>query len=162
MADQENTASLHGISEAQRARVSQMVRDVSEESYRRGYQQAFEQAAHHVQTLKNGGTVRVQEVANLLLAHAMGPLVDWRGEAMGDNPPFVKPPRLEFESWWLLKRKVYQRDGRQCKICGAQSGPFEIDHIKPVAEGGLPTLENLRVSCRTCNRSRPRSQGVFR
>lgn len=29
--------------------------------------------------------------------------------------------------------------------------PMTIDHIQPVSKGGLNTLENLCLACRTCN-----------
>lgn len=150
------------LSEAAFTREGEMLREACELAYRRGYQQGFEQAAHNVQTFKNGGTVRVQEVANVLMDHALGVLVDWRGEAEnGDSyPGRTKPPRLWVSSWHYLKSEVYRRDGRQCQVCGDVKGPFEVDHIKPVHQGGLPTLENLRVSCRTCNRERPRGRAV--
>ena len=42
--------------------------------------------------------------------------------------------------------------GNKCWICG---GPFqEIDHVIPLAKGGLHTLSNLRPSCTYCNRSK--------
>ena len=38
--------------------------------------------------------------------------------------------------------------------CGCETGPFEIDHVKPWSSGGQHTFENLVVSCRPCNRSK--------
>lgn len=32
--------------------------------------------------------------------------------------------------------------------------PFEIDHIVPICEGGDNNIENLKLSCRNCNRSK--------
>ena len=32
--------------------------------------------------------------------------------------------------------------------------PFEIDHIIPVVKGGLNLVDNLILSCRTCNRKK--------
>ncbi len=136
----------------------EMLREAYETAYRKGYQQGFEQAARHVQTMKNGGIVRVQEVANVLEAHALGPLVEWRGVTETGRGPFnrERPPALTPPNWWSIKRQVYRRDGRRCQVCDTKTGPFEVDHIKPVWEGGLPELGNLRVTCRACNRSRGR------
>lgn len=39
--------------------------------------------------------------------------------------------------------------GNRCWMCG---GEFDhVDHVKPLAEGGLHTLSNLRPSCSACN-----------
>src|SRR5262249_20723184 len=56
-----------------------------------------------------------------------------------------------------VKRAVLERDRGQCTFvapngdrCDARVR-LEFDHIKPVARGGLATLENLRLRCRTHN-----------
>ncbi|MCP9345450.1 HNH endonuclease [Cutibacterium acnes] len=50
----------------------------------------------------------------------------------------------------------------ECPLCGAQiawdthdlpTSP-EADHITPVSRGGLNTLDNGQIICRTCNRSK--------
>lgn len=49
-----------------------------------------------------------------------------------------------------VKRKVFDRDGRACAVCGS----FEklcIDHILPVSRGGFTILDNLQVLCEKCN-----------
>lgn len=41
-----------------------------------------------------------------------------------------------------------------CNICGKTSNIkalFQIDHIKPMAKGGLTVIENLQLLCRKCN-----------
>ncbi len=49
---------------------------------------------------------------------------------------------------------VFERDGYACVYCQAYTGPFEVDHIHPVARGGDDSLENLCCACKTCNRSK--------
>jgi 5-methylcytosine-specific restriction endonuclease McrA len=39
-----------------------------------------------------------------------------------------------------------------CWICGGRAE--EIDHVKPIAKGGIHILSNLRPICRFCNRSK--------
>lgn len=59
-------------------------------------------------------------------------------------------PKLRFE--------VFKRDSFRCQYCG-RSAPdviLEVDHVKPVAEGGKNTLLNLVTSCRDCNRGKGR------
>ena len=53
-----------------------------------------------------------------------------------------------------LREAVFDRDGEVCAYCLTTDGPFEIDHIHPVAKGGSDDLENLTVSCKSCNRSK--------
>lgn len=52
--------------------------------------------------------------------------------------------------------EVFKRDSFKCQYCG-QSSPevlLEVDHIKPVAEGGDNVITNLITSCRDCNRGK--------
>jgi 5-methylcytosine-specific restriction endonuclease McrA len=53
-----------------------------------------------------------------------------------------------------LREQVLGRDGERCRYCGTDGGPFDIDHIVPLARGGLHAMENLGVACATCNRSK--------
>jgi hypothetical protein len=53
-----------------------------------------------------------------------------------------------------LRQFVIDRDGRQCSYCRSGDGPFEIDHVVPVARGGSDNPVNLVVACRSCNRSK--------
>jgi hypothetical protein len=53
-----------------------------------------------------------------------------------------------------LRAAIFARDGAVCRYCGDLNGPFEVDHIHPVARGGTNDPENLCVACETCNRSK--------
>ena len=56
-----------------------------------------------------------------------------------------------------VKRQVAERDGRQCAFVGhtgrrcSERSDLEIDHIVPLARGGLTVLENLRLLCAAHN-----------
>lgn len=62
------------------------------------------------------------------------------------------------------KRKVFERDGWKCYLCGCDtpkemSGTTndfapELDHVVPLAGGGAHSYENTRCACRACNRSK--------
>ena len=56
--------------------------------------------------------------------------------------------------WLALRTMAFERDGFVCGYCGTEDGPMEIDHIIPQIKGGENTLENVRVACRRCNRSK--------
>lgn len=52
--------------------------------------------------------------------------------------------------------EVFKRDSFTCQYCGskAPSVVLEVDHIKPVKEGGSNDLMNLITSCFECNRGK--------
>lgn len=128
----------------------------TERAYRRGYSQAYFAAATDAAALTKKGFARSKEVANILLDHALKTVLPWRQDAAHEKEPERQDaPKLDRPDWFLLRHQTFARDGRACTACGSQRF-LEIDHIKGVNEGGLPVLDNLRVLCRTCNRSRPR------
>ena len=56
--------------------------------------------------------------------------------------------------------RLYMRDGGVCQICGrhidfdcdSNSDYYpSIDHIKPLAKGGLHRWDNVQLACRKCN-----------
>jgi hypothetical protein len=50
-----------------------------------------------------------------------------------------------------IKRQIWRRDKGQCTNCGSTHA-VEEDHRWPKAKGGVYTLENMRLLCRSCNR----------
>lgn len=56
--------------------------------------------------------------------------------------------------------EVFKRDKFKCQYCGRMSPDviLEVDHIKPVAEGGTNDLLNLITSCRDCNRGKGKTR----
>lgn len=58
-----------------------------------------------------------------------------------------------------LREKIKNRDSFSCKICGLSITDeknllLEIDHIVPLAKGGITSEENLQTLCWKCNRSK--------
>ncbi len=58
-----------------------------------------------------------------------------------------------------LRRSIIERDENTCKLCGnsTMNEPnllLEVDHIVPIAKGGLTTEENLQTLCWKCNRKK--------
>ena len=44
---------------------------------------------------------------------------------------------------------MLDRDGWRCQMCGKAAGRLEIDHIKPLGDGGaVYDLANLQALCR--------------
>jgi hypothetical protein len=55
-----------------------------------------------------------------------------------------------FTSKQSIRKYVFSRDGRACKHCGTDKR-LTLDHIIPVAKGGVDVFENLQVLCSSCN-----------
>lgn len=51
-----------------------------------------------------------------------------------------------------MRAAVARRDGDRCRYCGTEVGPFEVDHVVPLSQGGLSVAENLVWACARCNR----------
>ena len=56
------------------------------------------------------------------------------------------------QRWRAVRCEVLERDNRICQGCGAQLGFAEVDHIKPVSQGGAEfDPDNLQTLCRRCH-----------
>lgn len=58
-----------------------------------------------------------------------------------------------------LRQKIKERDNHTCQNCenSTYKEPnllLEIDHIIPLAKGGLTSEDNLQVLCWKCNRTK--------
>ena len=75
-------------------------------------------------------------------------------ERMGVIRMDEKPKRKQISK--KLRFEVFKRDSFTCQYCGRKAPDvvLEVDHIKPVAEGGKNTLLNLITSCQECNRGK--------
>jgi hypothetical protein len=52
-----------------------------------------------------------------------------------------------------MMEEVWARDEGKCVECGAMQD-IEFDHMVPFSKGGATSVDNLRLLCRPCNRSR--------
>ncbi|MBT9315297.1 HNH endonuclease [Leptothoe spongobia] len=54
-----------------------------------------------------------------------------------------------------IRQQVRQRARNRCEYCLSHQdytmGWLQIDHIQPVARGGMDELENLCLACELCN-----------
>ena len=64
-----------------------------------------------------------------------------------------------------IRKKVKERAGHCCEYCRIHQDdfyfPFEIDHIISLRHGGKTVLENLALSCNTCNRMKAADIGTY-
>lgn len=65
---------------------------------------------------------------------------------MTQRKPLSKKARFE----------VFKRDKFTCQYCGASASDvvLEVDHIRPVADGGTNDITNLVTACINCNRGK--------
>jgi hypothetical protein len=49
---------------------------------------------------------------------------------------------------------VLSASNYRCGYCGSPDGPFDLDHVIPVSQGGSNDDENLIAACWRCNRSK--------
>ena len=55
-----------------------------------------------------------------------------------------------YGSRWQHMAKSYLRNHRVCVNCGATTD-LTVDHIVPLARGGLNSTDNMQTLCRSCN-----------
>ena len=62
--------------------------------------------------------------------------------------------RRKFSS--IEKQRIYAKCNGRCGICGSPVNfdDMTVDHIIPLSRGGTNAMDNLRLACRTCNRSK--------
>ena len=73
---------------------------------------------------------------------------------MAEEAAKGKPKRKSVSK--TLRFEVFKRDSFTCQYCGRKAPDviLEVDHIKPVSQGGKNTLLNLITSCKDCNRGK--------
>lgn len=65
--------------------------------------------------------------------------------------------RIYTADWQYVRRKVLQRDGYVCQLCGSRSR-LEVDHVVPLQEGGPSHIDNLQCLCRNCHIAKTRRE----
>jgi len=125
----------------------------SEAAYRRGFCHGAQAAADNALDLYRAGYTRQTEVYNIINEWIFVDLYTWRRRQDNEPKNDYLAPGLRIRDWKEIRKEVIARDGAVCSHCGALN-EIQVDHIEPVKNGGLPTLDNLRVLCRKCNLAR--------
>lgn len=58
-----------------------------------------------------------------------------------------------------VRQRVFDRDGRKCKVCGSTEA-LSLDHIIPRTAGGSHDENNLQTLCSKCNSSKNNRQSL--
>jgi hypothetical protein len=120
----------------------------------RQFRKTYEQAVSTLDLAERLGLLRTKGRGLAPAPPLCGPCYTTKLAAVNKPQPPVQvptgrepiPPRLRF--------LVLQRDNFRCTYCGraARDGAvLHVDHVIPVAAGGLTTEENLVAACDTCN-----------
>ncbi|MDR2808300.1 MAG: HNH endonuclease [Spirochaetaceae bacterium] len=80
----------------------------------------------------------------------INPLKKWYGKQKKQKKKYVRRSRYIPSS---VKQKVWERDRGKCVQCGSQID-LEYDHDIPFSKGGSNSVDNVRLLCRKCNRSK--------
>lgn len=69
--------------------------------------------------------------------------------------PYKRAVPVSAEEWAILRWQTLERDGPSCRYCEDPVGDdFNCDHVVAMSRGGATELENLAVSCKSCNASK--------
>lgn len=63
--------------------------------------------------------------------------------------------------WRKTRAAVLKRDQWRCqaRLQGCAGAAAEVDHIRPIADGGTHDPANLRAICRPCHRHKTATEG---
>ena len=83
---------------------------------------------------------------------------EYRPKRRQAAPKWAVPPQVKRRERAALRRhyrewhrKLAAQYGERCANCGATEN-LALDHVIPIARGGLSTLDNLQLLCAQCNR----------
>jgi hypothetical protein len=70
-----------------------------------------------------------------------------------ETKPEVASADIDYYNIRENRIKVFERDGYKCRYCEKQLTRFTatLDHVRPVAEGGDNSSDNLVTACLSCN-----------
>ena len=67
------------------------------------------------------------------------------------------PTRTRGRKWMVIRAKVMARCNHLCEHCAKQGRTTparQVDHIKPLSQGGTDALDNLAALCIPCHEAK--------
>jgi hypothetical protein len=133
---------------------------------------SVEKVRETLRALESAGAIRKEGEPNsdgtlyrVLIPDEIEACRTYRSERTAAEPkPEVLAADIDHYNVRENRIKVYERDGYKCHYCEKQLTRFTatLDHVRPVAEGGNNSLENLVTACLGCNsRKHKRPLGDF-
>jgi 5-methylcytosine-specific restriction protein A len=93
-------------------------------------------------------------------------MIKTHGNKSGTRHEFVRVYKKKSRSWsvWDRKRQqILKRDKWVCQSCGKIDTSNQIDHIKPLEQGGTDDFTNLQTLCVLCHKLKSsKEQGLVR
>lgn len=71
-------------------------------------------------------------------------------------------PRIRGERWMKARRDALVEGGFTCVDCGHVSADNEVDHDKPLEQGGSNDMSNLRIRCTACHKKKTANEAKQR
>jgi len=88
------------------------------------------------------------------------------------SPPSFRPPRIKLErnrthyhslAWAAIRKAVLLRDGYRCAVCGRLCDQLaQVDHVRPLHDGGTDDLANLQTLCVEHHGAKTRGEQIRR
>ncbi|MFH0244439.1 HNH endonuclease [Streptomyces sp. HK10] len=107
---------------------------------------------------------RCTEPACRALAVDHGRCDEHKRKPWANRPTIRERYGISGGKWRSLKRQVTARDNGCCHMCGREPDEgqaFDLDHIRPVAEGGAAAdLDNLGLACPDCHAAKSRAESA--
>jgi len=133
---------------------------------------SFHKVTETLQALEAIGAIRKEGEPNregtlyrVLIPDEIEACRKFRAERTAAEPaPEISESEVDYYNVRENRSKVYERDGYKCRYCEKQLTRFTatLDHVKPVAEGGDNSFDNLVTACLICNsRKHHRPVGDF-
>ena len=51
----------------------------------------------------------------------------------------------------LTRKYIFERHEGCCAVCGVENERMQVDHIRPLSQGGEDCTENMRLLCELCH-----------
>lgn len=75
--------------------------------------------------------------------------------------PWTGTRKRSSRPWARKRRRILQHDHYRCQPCkrqGKRTKATEVDHIKPLSQGGTDDDNNLESVCRDCHRTKTQKE----
>jgi 5-methylcytosine-specific restriction protein A len=71
-----------------------------------------------------------------------------------------EPGRVNTPEWRALRRLYIRLFGNYCTRCGVDGRDvrLELDHVVPVAEGGMDDIDNVQLLCVVCHKPKTQAE----
>lgn len=133
-----------------------------ETSYRRGYSHGYGEAIDNMSEIMKKGYSRRSVVFSIMANfHHSVIVMKWR--FMNSISKRVDPPRIGApKTLTEFKEALINKNGSKCSSCKKRVQRLHLDHIIPLADGGLHEIENMQLLCVECHRAKTGDENSYK